>query len=109
MEPPVNRQYIFDENFVPLPGWRVYRLPLAGRATEMRSGAVKVESVPVRNDFLTIPEIADRWRIARPTVYNRLKDAGVRVLDFAPKGARGRKIVPFGAILEIERRQVRRH
>jgi hypothetical protein len=71
-------------------------------------GCEKPKASPVRKDFLTIPEIAVRWRIARPTVYNRLKDAGVRVLDFASKGARGRKIVPLGAILEIERQQLKR-
>jgi hypothetical protein len=74
----------------------------------MRSGTAKTETPPVRKEFLTIPEIADRWRIARPTVYDRLKNAGVRVLDFAEKGGRGRKIVPLGAILEIERQQLRR-
>lgn len=72
------------------------------------SPAERPKASPVRNDFLTIPEIATRWRIARPTVYNRLKSAGVRVLDFAPKGQRGRKIVPLGAILDIERQQLKR-
>lgn len=86
----------------------VYLAALPARAAEMQSGAVKAESASARKDFLTIPEIAARWRIARPTVYSRLKDAGVRVLDFAPKGRRGRKIVPLGAILEIERQQLKR-
>jgi hypothetical protein len=96
-----NCQEFFDK-------FLVYLAALPARAAEMHAGAAKAESMPVRRDFLTIPEIAERWRIARPTVYNRLKDAGVRVLDFAEKGARGRKIVPLGAILEIERQQLRR-
>src|ERR1039457_946258 len=60
------------------------------------------EMAPVCKDFLTIPELAQRWRIARPTVYNRLKAAGIKVLDFAPRGGRGRKVVPMGEILKIE-------
>ncbi len=72
------------------------------------SPAEKPKASPVRKDFLTIPEIAERWRIARPTVYNRLRSAGLRVLDFAPKGGRGRKVVPLGAVLEIERKQLKR-
>jgi hypothetical protein len=86
----------------------VYLAALPARASEMHGAAAKAPAAAVRQDFLTIPEIAARWRIARPTVYNRLKDAGVRVLDFAAKGARGRKIVPLGAILEIERQQLKR-
>jgi hypothetical protein len=97
---------VFD-NFIPAPesGIVVHR-PV--RAVEMQGGPAKAMAPPVRQDFLTIPELAARWRIARPTVYNRLADAGVRVLDFAEKGGRGRKIVPFGAVLEIERQQLRR-
>jgi len=91
----------FDKPLIPADGYRVYR-------AAQQSEPVKSAVAPVRKDFLTIPEIAERWRIARPTVYNRLLDAGVRVLDFADKGARGRKIVPFGAILEIERQQLKR-
>jgi hypothetical protein len=72
------------------------------------SPAEKPKAASVRRDFLTIPEIAERWRIARPTVYNRLRSAGLRALDFAPKGGRGRKIVPLGAILDIERKQSKR-
>ncbi len=97
----VNWQDVFDK-------FLVYLTALPARAAEMQGGAAKTEAAPDRQDFLTIPEIAARWRIARPTVYGRLKDAGVRVLDFAPKGGRGRKIVPFGAILEIERQQLKR-
>ncbi len=57
---------------------------------------------PAHRDFLTIPEIAERWRIARPTVYNRLRSARVKVLDFASHTGRGRKLVPLGEILKIE-------
>jgi hypothetical protein len=51
--------------------------------------------------------LANRWRIARPTVYDRLRQARVKVLDFNPRGGRGRKLIPFGAVLEVENRQLR--
>ena len=57
--------------------------------------------------FFTIPELAERWRIARPTVYERLRKAGVKVIDFNPRGGRGRKLVPRSAVLEIEARQLK--
>ena len=63
---------------------------------------------PAHRDFLTIPEIAERWRIARPTVYNRLRSARVKVLDFATHTGRGRKLVPVGEILKIEGQQFKR-
>jgi predicted DNA-binding protein (UPF0251 family) len=63
---------------------------------------------PAHKDFLTIPEIAERWRIARPTVYNRLRSARVKVLDFASHTGRGRKLVPLGEILKIEAQQFKR-
>jgi hypothetical protein len=98
----VNLQAVLDKFLVSFAA-------LVARATEMSNAATKAESAPaIRKDFLTIPEIAERWRIARPTVYNRLRSAGLRVLDFAPKGGRGRKVVPLGAILEIERKQLKR-
>ena len=63
---------------------------------------------PAHKDFLTIPEIAERWRIARPTVYNRLRSARVKVLDFASHTGRGRKLVPVGEVLKIEAQQFKR-
>ena len=86
-------------------GYPLFEMPLESL---FRDEPSPVEKAHVRKDFLTIPELATRWRIARPTVYNRLRSAGLRVLDFAPKGGRGRKVVPLGAILEIERKQLKR-
>jgi hypothetical protein len=71
-------------------------------------GARPPQSVPAHNEFLTIPELAVRWRIARPTVYNRLRDAGVKVLGFGSKSGRGRKVVPMGEVLKIEAQLLRR-
>jgi hypothetical protein len=58
--------------------------------------------------YLTIPEVAERWRIARPTVYNRPRSAGIRVLDFADRGGRGRKLIAMGDVLRVEREMFRR-
>lgn len=107
MEKRLTAQDVSDD-FDCTPRWRGRPLVFPPRCAETQVDVLKVEATPARKDFLTIPEIAARWRIARPTVYNRLRDAGLRVLDFADKGARGRKIVPFGAILEIERQQLKR-
>ena len=78
------------------------------RMAEWRKSAVNSQTAPAHKEFLTIPELAERWRIARPTVYNRLRAADVKVLDFAQRGGRGRKVVPMGEILKIEGRQLKR-
>ena len=75
---------------------------------ERRKFGVRSRTTAAPRDFLTIPEIAERWRIARPTVYNRLRAADVKVLDFAQRGGRGRKVVPMGEILRIEGQQLKR-
>jgi predicted DNA-binding transcriptional regulator YafY len=61
----------------------------------------------VRKEFLTIPELAQRWSVSSRTVRRRLMALRAKVLDFNPRGGRCRKLVPFGAILELESRQLR--
>ena len=34
-------------------------------------------------EYYSIRELAERWRVSRGTVYNRLRSAGAKVLDFA--------------------------
>ena len=63
---------------------------------------------PVRRDFFSIPELAERWRCSRGSVYNRLRAAGAKVLDFAARGKRGKKAVSASTVLQIENRQTRR-
>jgi hypothetical protein len=88
-------------------------------ASELHNGAQHsdhdVQQVEVRNEnmnssvekteqqFLSISELAQRWRCSRGTVYNRLRAVGAKVLDFAPRGKRGKKVVPIRTILEVER------
>ncbi len=56
-----------------------------------------------QQEFFSILELAQRWRCSRGTVYNRLRAVGAKVLDFAPRGKRGKKVVPIRTILEVER------
>ena len=63
---------------------------------------------PVRQDFFSVGELARRWRCSRGSVYNRLRAAGAKVLDFAPPGKRGKKAVPASTVLQIESRHTRR-
>jgi hypothetical protein len=65
-------------------------------------------SPPTAADFLSIAEVALRWRCSRGTVYNRLRSVGAKVLDFAPLGKRGKKVISTEAILQIEAKRTRR-
>ncbi|HYL14133.1 MAG TPA: hypothetical protein VEV41_13910 [Terriglobales bacterium] len=58
--------------------------------------------------FFTISELADRWQCSRGTVYNRLRSAGAKVLDFARSGKRGRKVVSSDLVHNLEARHTRR-
>jgi hypothetical protein len=62
----------------------------------------------MRQDFLSIAEVAVRWRCSRGTVYNRLRSVGAKVLDFAPLGKRGKKVISIEAVLQIEAKRTRR-
>jgi hypothetical protein len=57
-----------------------------------------------RQAFYSIPELAIRWRCSRGTVYNRLRFAGAKVLDFASAGKKGKKLVPALTVFQIESR-----
>jgi predicted DNA-binding protein YlxM (UPF0122 family) len=59
-------------------------------------------------DFFSFSELAKRWRVSRGTVYNRLRAAGVKVLDFSAAGKRSRKVVSTKVVLEIEARNSKR-
>jgi hypothetical protein len=66
------------------------------------------QSAPVRQEFYSISELAQRWRCSRGTIYNRLRASGAKVLDFAIPGKRGKKAVPASVVLEIENRRTKR-
>jgi hypothetical protein len=58
--------------------------------------------------FFSIAELALRWRCSRGTVYNRLRSRGTKVLDFAPLGKKGKKVVHANVVLQIEAKQTKR-
>jgi hypothetical protein len=62
----------------------------------------------VQNDqkCLSISQLAERW--TRGTVYNRLRATRADVLNFAPRGKRGRKVVSLDVVLQIEPRYTER-
>jgi biotin operon repressor len=69
----------------------------------------KAETSPVlqtsQRPFYSIPELAERWRCSRASVYNRLR--GEKVVDFAASGKKGHKLVPLDVVLKIEREHLR--
>lgn len=64
--------------------------------------------VKANQEYFSIEELATRWRCSRASVYPRLRAAGATVLDFAPPGKRGRKVVPLRVVLQIEREHTKR-
>src|SRR5260370_41612437 len=55
-----------------------------------------------QQEYYSIRDLAARWRVSRGTVYNRLRSAGAKVLDFASPGKRGKKAVHASVVLQIE-------
>lgn len=64
----------------------------------------RITRVPRKREFYSIRELAERWRVSRGTVYNRLRSAGAKVLDFATLGRRSKKAVSVSVVLQIEAR-----
>jgi hypothetical protein len=58
--------------------------------------------------FFTIRELADRWGCSRGSVYNYLRDAAARVVDFAGQGKKGKKLIPLEVVERIERQRTKR-
>ena len=63
---------------------------------------------PERQEYYSIGELAARWRVSRGTVYNRLRSAGAKVLDFAAPGGRSKKAVRASVVSQIEARKTKR-
>jgi hypothetical protein len=55
--------------------------------------------------YFSIPELAERWRCSRGTVYNVLR--GKPVLDFARAGHKGKKLVPAEVVRAIEQTRMK--
>lgn len=81
---------------------------VVGRSVdEIKSMLTRTTAEP-SPEYLSIEELAERWRCSRSTVYHRLRAAGASVLDFAPPGKRGRKVVPLGVVMQIEKKHTKR-
>jgi len=52
--------------------------------------------------YYSVPELAERWRCSRGTVYNRLRVAGAKVLDFSTAGRKSKKLVPALTVSQLE-------
>ena len=61
-----------------------------------------------RQEFFSMAELAARWRCSRGTVYNRLRSAGAKVLDFALPGKKGKKAIPVSVVQQIEDRKTKK-
>jgi predicted DNA-binding protein YlxM (UPF0122 family) len=70
----------------------------------------QVSQIPEQEQpaYYSIRELAERWRVSRGTVYNRLRCEGAPVLDFSAPGKRSRKAVRATVVLDIEGRRTKR-
>jgi hypothetical protein len=61
-----------------------------------------------KQEYFSFADLAARWRCSRGTVYNRLRAIGAEVLDFAPRGKKGKKVVRAATVFRIEEKHMRR-
>jgi hypothetical protein len=81
---------------------------LFGLAEEAVLEMLERRRAPIRQDFFSIGELANRWRCSRGTVYNRLRSTGAKVLDFSAPGRKGKKVVSADAVLQIESKKMKK-
>ncbi len=67
-----------------------------------------LNSLQKEPEYFSIAELAERWRCSRGTVYNRLRAVAAEILDFAPRGKKGKKVVRARTVFQIEERHTRR-
>jgi hypothetical protein len=77
----------------------------SGAQIENVSVTDRVNSHALPQPFFSIPDLAERWRLSRASVYNILR--GRKVVDFAANGKKGHKLVPLDEVLKIEREHLR--
>jgi transcriptional antiterminator len=68
----------------------------------------RISHEKTQQEYFSFAELAQRWRCSRGTVYNRLRTVGAKVLDFAPRGKKGKKVVGAATVYRIEEEQTRR-
>ena len=77
-------------------------------AKERLRKAVRPDTPEIPPPFSTYSQLAERWGVSWGTVQNWLRDGHVPVLDRAPRGKRGKKVVARKEVLEFERRNTKR-
>lgn len=70
--------------------------------------AIEKQRISAPKTFFTIPDLAKRWSCSRASVYNYLRDAAASIVDFAPKGGKGKKLVPLEVVERIERQRTKK-
>jgi predicted DNA-binding protein YlxM (UPF0122 family) len=81
-------------------------MPLQDNSNAESAGRERIHRTPP--EYFSFAELAERWRCSRGTVYNRLRATGAEVLDFAPRGKRGKKAIRVATVLRIEQRRTKR-
>lgn len=61
-----------------------------------------------KQEYFSFAELAERWRYSRGTVYNPLRRFHAEILDFAPRGKKGKKVVRAATVFGIEAKHTRR-
>jgi predicted DNA-binding protein YlxM (UPF0122 family) len=61
-----------------------------------------------KQEYFSFVELAERWRCSRGTVYNRLRRVQAEILDFAPRGKKGKKVVRAATVFVVEAKHTRR-
>lgn len=89
---------------LPLPSPEKSLCALPNASSEPISGSSNTNNCA--REFYSFAELASRWRVSRPALYNILR--GHPVIDFAPApGRRGHKIVSADVVRQIERERER--
>lgn len=79
------------------------------KPTKQRSRKAVNPDVPeIPPPFSTYSQLAQRWGVSWGTVQNWLRGGHVLVLDRAPRGKRGKKVVARKDVLEFEKRNTKR-
>jgi len=82
---------------------------LLGRGSGFFVSDILTSAIPASGlVYLSIQECANRWRCSRGSVYNYLRAFGAKVVDFAQRGKKGKKVVPLRVVLEIEAARTKR-
>lgn len=93
-----------NRDALPLPASEKSFCELPGGSAGASSGDSNTSNCS--QDFYSFAELAARWRVSRPALYNILR--GYPVLDFAPApGRKGHKIVSREVVRQIERERER--